>query len=143
MKAKKGLLIVAMLTLLLSSCKSWYASVTDNIESVQLNMTMDEVRQVMGKGEATPNGITKIKAPKKFPFSILRGFSVPATSFPVRSSSSEFPSYRITSAIRPHTSHINMPFVPVAQSTSAKASPDSFPLVPIQGLLMGSPCFTK
>lgn len=51
MKAKKGLLIVAMLTLLLSSCKSWYASVTDNIESVQLNMTMDEVRQVMGKAD--------------------------------------------------------------------------------------------
>ena len=49
MNAKKSLLIGVVLTLSLSSCKSWYATVTDNIDRVQPNMTMDEVRQVMGK----------------------------------------------------------------------------------------------
>jgi hypothetical protein len=51
MNARKGILIVAVLTLLLTSCKSWYATVTDNIDRVQLNMTMDEVREVMGKAD--------------------------------------------------------------------------------------------
>jgi hypothetical protein len=51
MNARKGILIVAVLTLLLTSCKSWYATVTDNIDRVQPNMTMDEVREVMGKAD--------------------------------------------------------------------------------------------
>ena len=51
MNARKGILIVAVLTLLLTSCKSWYATVTDNIDRVQLNMTMDKVREVMGKAD--------------------------------------------------------------------------------------------
>ena len=34
-------------------------------------------------------------------------------------------------------------FAADSSSTSAMASPDSFPLVPIQGLLTGSPCFSN
>ena len=51
MNAMRKVLIAAMLTLSLSSCSSWYSTVTDNIDRVQLNMTMDEVRHVMGRAD--------------------------------------------------------------------------------------------